>query len=142
MLGREPEQGSAAPVPLSRAGSVPSLLSCTLGFAVCEGMVRTGPVCGSPGDALRLPWHRPSRRCPVPRLGQTSQAPRVQTMKERLCYLFPSKNQLLLNSCFSSQVFPLPPRPARPWINSFPLALWCPERRNCLAGAKLSFSWD
>lgn len=31
----------------------------------------------------------------------------VQTalgMKEGLCYLFSSKNQLLLNSCFSSQV--------------------------------------
>lgn len=47
----------------------------------------------------------------VPRLGQPSQAPRVQTaqgMKERLCYLFPSKNQLLLNSCFSGQVSPPP----------------------------------
>lgn len=80
-----------------------------------------------------------------PRLGQPSQAPRVQAaqgMKERLCYLFPSKNQLLLNSCFSSQEFPLPQRPVRPWINSFSLALWYPEWRNCLAGAKLSFSWD
>lgn len=47
----------------------------------------------------------------LPRLGQPSQAPRVQTaqgMKESLCYLFPSKNQLLLNSCFSSQVSPPP----------------------------------
>lgn len=37
-----------------------------------------------------------------------SQAPKG--MKERLCYLFPSKNQLLLNSCLSSQVSPLPLR--------------------------------
>lgn len=93
-----------------------------------------------------LPWHGASPELlAVPRLGQPSQAPRVQTeqgMKERLCYLFPSKNQLLLNSCFSSQVSPLPLHPARPRINSFPLALWCPEWRNCLAGAKLRFSGD
>lgn len=52
-------------------------------------------MCGSPGDALRLPLAQG-----IPSAGSQagSALPGSEGMKERLCYLFPCKNQLLLNS--------------------------------------------
>lgn len=54
----------------------------------------------------------------------------VLKKKEGLCYLFSSKNQLLLNSCFSSQASPsLCVQQSTRLMNSFPFA-WHPERRS------------